>query len=105
MKSVLRLLRVCLLSLLAIVGLAGALFGYFVYSPAPEVPPLSGTLTRETIETGGLTRIYRTYVPKGLAKGAPLVLVMHGSGENGARMRIETGYGFERLADEHHFAV
>ena len=30
---------------------------------------------------------------------------MHGSGENGAQMRIETGYGFDRLADEHRFAV
>jgi polyhydroxybutyrate depolymerase len=33
------------------------------------------------------------------------VVVMHGAGENGAQMRIETGYGFERLADEHGFAV
>jgi len=30
---------------------------------------------------------------------------MHGSGENGARIRIETGYGVERLADERSFAV
>ncbi len=93
------------MSLLVIVGLGGALFGYLVYSPAPEVPRLSGTLTKETIEVDALTRTYRTYVPRGLARGAPLVLVMHGSGENGAQMRIETGYGFDRLADEHHFAV
>jgi polyhydroxybutyrate depolymerase len=33
------------------------------------------------------------------------VLAMHGSGENAAQIRIETGYGFERLADEHGFAV
>ena len=33
------------------------------------------------------------------------MVVMHGAGENGAQMRIETGYGFERLADEHGFAV
>jgi polyhydroxybutyrate depolymerase len=93
------------LSLPVVVGLGGALFGYFVYSPAPEVPRLSGAVTKETIEADGLTRTYRTYIPRGLAKGAPLVVVMHGSGENGAQMRIETGYGFDRLADEHHFAV
>jgi len=57
------------------------------------------------MKVGGLTRTYRTYVPQGLAKGAPLVVVMHGAGENGARIRIETGCGFERLADEHGFAV
>jgi polyhydroxybutyrate depolymerase len=96
MKRVLRFLRFGLWSLLAIVGLGGALFGYFVYSPAPEVPQLSGTLTKETVEVDGLTRTYRTYVPQGLAKGAPLVVVMHGSGENGAQIRIETGYGFDR---------
>jgi polyhydroxybutyrate depolymerase len=105
MKTVRRVLRFCLVSLLVIVGLGGAFFGYFVYSPAPEVPRLSGTLTKETIEVDGLTRTYRTYVPRGVAKGAPLVLVMHGSGENGTQMRVETGYGFDRLADKHHFAV
>ncbi len=105
MKRVLRVLRFCLWSVLVIGGLGGALFGYFVYSPAPEIPRLSGTLIKETIEVDGLTRTYRTYVPRGLARGAPLVLVMHGSGENGARMRIETGYGFDRLADTHGFAV
>jgi polyhydroxybutyrate depolymerase len=105
MKRVLRVLRFCLWSLLAIVGLGGALFGYFVYTPAPEIPHLSGTLTKGSIEVDGLTRTYRTYVPQGLAKGAPLVLVMHGSGENGAQIRIETGYGFDRTADTHGFAV
>ena len=100
-----RFLRFFLWGLTVVVALGGALFGYFVYSPAPEVPRLSGTLTKGTIEVGGLKRTYLTYVPRGLAKGAPLVVVMHGSDENGARIRIETGYGFERLADERGFAV
>jgi hypothetical protein len=94
-----------LIGVVALVGVLGALLGYFGYSPAPEIPRLSGTLTRGTMTVGGLKRTYRTYVPQGLAKGAPLVVVMHGAGENGARIRIETGYGFERLADEHGFAV
>jgi polyhydroxybutyrate depolymerase len=105
MSKVLRFLRFCLWSLLGLVALGGALFGYFVYSPDPEVPPLSGTVTKGSIEVGGLRRTYLTYVPRGLAKGAPLVVVMHGSGENGAQIRIGTGYGFERLAEEHGFAV
>jgi polyhydroxybutyrate depolymerase len=98
-------LRFFLWGLIVVVGLGGALFGYFVYSPAPEVPRLSGKLTKGTIEVGGLKRTYLTYVPQGLTKGAPLVVVMHGTGQNGAHMRIATGYGFERLADEHGFAV
>jgi polyhydroxybutyrate depolymerase len=105
MKKVLRFLRFCLWSLLALVALGGALIGYFVYSPDPEIPTLTGTLTKGAIEVGGLKRTYTTYTPRALPKGAPLVLVMHGSGENGAQIRIGTGYGFERLADEHGFAV
>jgi len=105
MRSFLRFLRFCLVGVAAVVVVGGALFAYFVYSPAPDLPALSGTLVKSTLEVDGLKRTYRTYVPRGLAKGAPLVLVMHGSGENGAQIREETGYGFERLADEHGFAV
>ena len=105
MRRVLRFVLWALFGVAALAATLGALFGYFVYSPAPEVPRLSGTLTKRSIEVGGLKRTYLTYVPRGLAKGAPLVVVMHGSDENGARIRIETGYGFERLADERGFAV
>jgi polyhydroxybutyrate depolymerase len=62
-------------------------------------------LAKGSIDAGGLRRSYTTYVPRGLPKGSPLVVVMHGSGENAARIRVETGYGFDRLADRHHFAV
>jgi polyhydroxybutyrate depolymerase len=44
-------------------------------------------------------------VPDGLRKGAPLVVVLHGSGETGEAIRRETGYAFERLADRYGFAV
>jgi polyhydroxybutyrate depolymerase len=83
----------------------GALFGYFLYSPRAEAPSLSGKLVRGSIVVGGRTRTYLAYLPRGLGKGAPLVLAMHGSGESGLRMRIETGYGFDRLADKNGFAV
>ena len=56
MKRVLRFLGFFLLSLLGLVALGGALFGYFVYSPDPALPILSGTLTKGTIEAGGLKR-------------------------------------------------
>jgi polyhydroxybutyrate depolymerase len=99
-----RILRFFLWGLI-VVALLGALLVYFVYSPAPEVPRLSGELIKGTVEVGGLKRTYLTYVPQGLTKGAPLVVVMHGSGQNSAQMRRATGYGFERAADEHGFAV
>src|SRR5437868_7312398 len=100
-----RFLRFLLFSLIVVVVLAAALFGYFVYSPAPEIPALSGTLRKGAIEVGGISRTFLAYVPRGLPRGAPLVLVLHASGENGAQMRVETGYGFDRLADIHRFAA
>lgn len=105
MRKIRRFLLWGLIVVISLGAALGALFGYFVYMPAPEVPRLSGTLTKETIEVARLKRTYRLYVPRGLAKGAPLVVVMHGSGQNGAQMRMETGYAFERLADKHGFAV
>src|SRR5438477_11359388 len=100
-----RVLRFCLWGLIVVVASGVALFGYFVYSPSPEVPRLSGKLTKGSIEVGGLKRTYLTYVPQRLTKGAPLVVVMHGSGQGGAEMRMWTGYGFEHLADDRGFAV
>jgi hypothetical protein len=94
MKRVLRFVVRGLAGVVALGCVLGALLAYFVYTPAPEVPPLSGALVKRTIAVGGLERTYRTYVPRGLAAGAPLVVVMHGSGENGAQMREETGYGW-----------
>lgn len=105
MKRIRRLLLIGLLSLLALVALGGALFAYALYTPEPELPQLSGTLSKASMEVAGLQRSYRTYVPRNLPKGAPLVLVMHGSGEGPQDIRVGTGYGFERLADQHGFAV
>jgi len=89
----------------ALAGILAALAGYFLYTPNPELPRLSGTVTAGSMVINGHKRTYQAYAPKGLAPGAPLVLAMHGSGENGTAMRIETGYTFERLADERGFAV
>jgi len=100
-----RFLRIVLWGFVVIAALGGALFGYFAYAPAPEAPKLSGKLTAGTIAVGGLKRTYLIYVPRGLRKSAPLVVALHGSGEDGAQMRIGTGYGFERIADERGFAV
>ncbi|WP_395005428.1 alpha/beta hydrolase family esterase [Undibacterium sp.] len=100
-----KILRNILLGLLGFVAIVGALLAYFLYTPDPEMPQLSGEFTQATIEVDGKDRTYRTYLPKGLAKGAPLVIVMHGSGQNGARIRLETGYGFDRLADQYGFGV
>ncbi|MBV9991038.1 MAG: polyhydroxybutyrate depolymerase [Alphaproteobacteria bacterium] len=100
-----RFLGRVILCLAGLGALGAALLFYFVYAPPPQQPHLGGRLTRASLAVGGLTRSYLLYVPKGLPKGAALVMALHGSDGSGARMRLETGYGFERLADAHGFAV
>jgi len=104
-KTVLRVVLWILMGTVALAGILAALAGYFLYTPNPELPRLSGTVAAGSIVINGQKRTYQAYAPRGLAPGAPLVLAMHGSGENGTAMRIETGYAFERLADERGFAV
>lgn len=105
MRRFLRFVRFLFVSLVVVVAAGAALFWYFLYSPDPSLPVLTGLVTKGSIEVGGLKRGYRSYVPQGLKPGAPLVLVMHGSGQNGAQIGMETGWGFERLADQQGFAV
>ena len=57
------------------------------------------------MSAGSFQRTYQTYIPNRLPLGAPLVLVLHGSGENGTAIRHGSGYGLDRLADEKGFAV
>ena len=104
-RRLFRIIGFMLLGLLAMAVLAAGLFGYFLYTPAAEVPQLSGKLSPGTMQAGGLKRVFHTYVPAALKPGAPLLIVMHGSGETGEQIRAGTGYGFERLADQHGFAI
>jgi hypothetical protein len=48
-----RVLRFVVWGLISVVALGGALFGYFVYSPPPEVPRLSGTMTKGPLTWAG----------------------------------------------------
>ncbi len=105
MKPLLRHVLIGLAGLFTLVALAAAVLAWLLYTPEPAPPLLSGTLGKASMDVAGVPRSYRTYVPKGLPRGAPLVLVLHGSGEGPQAIRRSTGHGFERLADQHGFAV
>jgi polyhydroxybutyrate depolymerase len=92
-------------TLLAILVLIAAAYGYLWYSPAPPLPPLSAMARRDVVQAGDKERTYLVYVPANLPPQAALVIVLHGSGMDGARMRRCTSYEFECLADQHGFVV
>jgi polyhydroxybutyrate depolymerase len=60
---------------------------------------------QHSLLSGQHTRSFEAYIPEGLPAFAPLIIVLHGSGINGATMRQWTGHGLDRLADEQGFAV
>ena len=105
MKVFVRLLLWVIAGLGAILSVGAGLFFYLLWTPAPAIPHLSGALRQGAVEVSDVSRTYYLYTPRNLAPGAPLVIAMHGSDGTGARMRVATGYGFERLADQYGFAV
>ena len=48
----------------------------------PE-PPLDGAVQAGTFRVGSRPRTSRAYVPVGLSRHAPLLLVLHGSNQDG----------------------
>lgn len=89
----------------ALTALVVAAFFYFVYSPVPAEPALSGGIATATIRVGERERSYLAYVPAKLAAGAPLIIVLHGSTMDGLQMRHWTAFEFDRLADAKGFVV
>lgn len=100
-----RALRVGRLMLLVLVAIGAAGWFYFVHSPRPIEPKLSSIIRHETIKIGDRDRRFLAYVPAKLPPGSPLVIVLHGAGMNGERMRRATGYEVDRLADECQYVV
>ncbi|WP_326718621.1 alpha/beta fold hydrolase [Streptomyces sp. NBC_00243] len=94
---------------LAVIGMVAlvcsAAYGYFLHSPKPTQPRLSAPVTVDTITVDDRSRAYRAFVPANLPPGAPLLFVLHGSQQDGKTIRTATGYGFDKLAERHGFAV
>lgn len=67
------------------VGLASLLVALL----APQAPALAkGAIKEETIESGGMKRTCRVYLPEGVPAGTkmPLLVLLHGSGRDGASL-------------------
>lgn len=66
----------------------------------------SGAVTEHSATIDGLERTWTTYTPAGLDRqAAPLLIVLHGTGDTGGGIRSGVGPDFEALADEQGFAI
>jgi polyhydroxybutyrate depolymerase len=83
---------------LALAALA-MLWAWGLRTAAFPQPALTGKVEQRRLDVDGLGRAFLMYIPEQLADPVPVVLVMHGSASSGARMRSDTGWAFEELAD------
>lgn len=71
-----------------------------VARPLPAVSSATAVQSPErSIDVGSLRRSYRVHRPQSAPDGAPLWLVLHGSGGTGAGMQAMHGGAFDRLAE------
>lgn len=92
--------------ILGILLLTGAIvYFYFVYSPVPVEPQLSGKIHTGKIHVSHQDRNYLTYIPEKLSARPGIIFAMHGTGMNAVRMREWTGYELDELADQYGFVV
>jgi len=100
-----RILLGALAGLIVVAGIAGVAGWWLLSTETPPEPDLTGRLADRTVTVGARERGYRLYVPARSAPDRPLVVVFHGSMGTPDTIRVETGYEFDRLADEHGFVV
>jgi polyhydroxybutyrate depolymerase len=93
------ILKVAAAVLVGFLLLAVVVWARFLRIPTIPVPALSGTVHHAAIEVQGRSRSFTYYLPRTLAPNAALILVLHGSGMDGAVTRPMTAYAFDELAD------
>src|SRR5438105_2577201 len=85
--------------------IAGGVYWKFGIGALAAQPRLTGTVTGSGVTVKGMQRSYVLYIPRNLPPGAPLLLMLHASGGDGASTREVTGYRFDMLADQYKFVV
>jgi polyhydroxybutyrate depolymerase len=85
--------------LVVLFGAVKGAFFYFVYTPTPEKPALSGELEEKTIVVGEREKSYLTYQPDALVNDPGVILVLHGSQGTAEQVRRSVAYEFDQLAD------
>lgn len=81
--------------------LGGGVAWWLLWSSAPDLPAIE----QRTLRVGDTERHFLAFVPDRLPAGAPLLLVLHGTGQDGETIRRYTGGRFEALARQYGFAV
>jgi polyhydroxybutyrate depolymerase len=100
-----RRLRIPAGIILAVLGVAGLAWWHWLRTELPPKPGLSAQLAQGRLLVGERERTFFYYVPDSVRPHPALLLVFHGSGGDGRRIRRLFGYGFDQLADREGFVV
>lgn len=90
---------------MALLAVASFIDFYLMKPGRLHAPALSGRLIYQSLQHDGRLRRYAVYLPANLARGAPLVMALHGAKSDGTGMRLLTGQRLDHLADRHGMAV
>lgn len=99
MKILKILMSLLLTGVLIIIGL----YFYYIYTPKPSLPNLSGKYQQHNIISNGIERKFNSYIPANIPENSPLVFILHGSTRSGEKMRQSSAFEFDELADTRNF--
>lgn len=102
MRVAMRIVQ-ALIALLVLALLVGG--WWYVPDELKLQPTLTGSSEDASVRQGQRRRSYVLYVPHKLAEHPALLVVLHSSQSNGERMRRDSGYRFDALADRDGFLV
>ncbi|MDN6855576.1 alpha/beta fold hydrolase [Pseudomonas sp. CAN2814] len=102
MRVLMRIVQT-LIALLVLALLVGG--WWYVPGELKQRPVLTGSSEDASVRQGARRRSYVLYVPQKLAERPALLVVLHSSQSNGERMRRDSGYRFDALADRDGFLV
>lgn len=80
-------------------------FRWLLGEESPQVDPAPGSVESSSARIDGFERNWITYRPASAQPDAPILIVLHGTGGNGADLRRNLGYRFDHLAAMHGFVV
>lgn len=92
-------------SILGIIVIVAALFVFYVYTSVPKEPSLTSASRQDTLSFDNMSRTFVRYSPKAIKPKPALLIVFHGTGIDGAKVRQWTGYEFDQMADKYGFLV
>lgn len=99
------MIKVVIVSILALVLIAGVLYLYFVHAPRLNEPALTSAARVDRVHMNGYERTYTSYHPVKTKPRPALVIVLHGTNIDGPKIREWTGFEFDQMADQYGFLV